>query len=143
MKTALTITNGPSREELFDALRLTVENRLILLEVECYGVKRYISAIVNSIQDGNGSGNLWNLTLKTDEKFLWQSFFMELPEIKKPGVYSSKKLDFCGIKNMIENEKEMGGGPTLQAYQIRKQVTIEAPLYSTKTREGMLIGETR
>lgn len=59
------ITEGPSREELFDALRLRHETRKVTLTVESpfhpQGI--FFEVFVNGISIEDGSGNSWNLEL--------------------------------------------------------------------------------
>lgn len=54
------ITAGPSREELFDALRLTSLHLSVLFTVaDCYK----FTAVVRGIEAEDGSGESWNLML--------------------------------------------------------------------------------
>ena len=65
--TAVNIVNGPSREELFDALRLRHEVRGVKFTLEAYGGLR-ISVLVNGIEVEDGSGNSWTLLLHDDKE---------------------------------------------------------------------------
>lgn len=57
------IVNGPSREQLFDALRLIAEKRTVMVTWIRPDREREITNIVlNSLQAENGDGQSWNAT---------------------------------------------------------------------------------
>jgi hypothetical protein len=57
------IVSGPSREELFDSLRLVKENRQVVFGLKFSSVDRPTNACVMSIEAEDGSGNCWNIKL--------------------------------------------------------------------------------
>ncbi len=61
------ITDGPSREELFDALRLRQEHREVTLTWFEGSNSRSASFVVNGIGAEDGSGDNWFLTLSSVE----------------------------------------------------------------------------
>lgn len=82
------ILAGPSREELFDALRLRHENRTVKITVECrtrtagdpqksvdMKYKRILVVSVDSIGVEDGSGNRWLLTLTDDDGISYDGYF--------------------------------------------------------------------
>lgn len=69
-KSDITFTGGPSREDLFDALRLRHEMRVVKFTINCTGERvgekgTTEEFMVNSITTVGGDGNTWllNLTL--------------------------------------------------------------------------------
>jgi hypothetical protein len=60
----LDVTNGPSREELFDALRLRHERRTVTFVVQTGpGVRSVVRARVNAIANEDCSGKNWLVKL--------------------------------------------------------------------------------
>lgn len=142
MKTTIEITNGPSREELFDGLRLFTEKRLILFAVKSKSnkVERSIATVINSIETEDGSGQSWNLTFSIDKNFLSSDFFTEKVNLQKGGIYISKVFNFYEVRDMLEIDRINGGGPVLHAFKIRNARVVKA-YYSTKTRKGTITVE--
>lgn len=62
MSKQIQITNGPSREELFDGLRLFAEKREVSFIVVDNGRQMTLPATMRSIQAEDGSGHSWNIT---------------------------------------------------------------------------------
>lgn len=61
----LRVMDGPSREELFDALRLRHEQRTIVFKLKhpgAPGVLRPMSAIIIGITAESDNGHYWNVT---------------------------------------------------------------------------------
>lgn len=71
----ISILSGPSREELFDALRLRSENRRVVFKILLQkgasdSAELMLQAIVNGILAESGSGKSWLLRLcDTDRTF--------------------------------------------------------------------------
>ena len=70
MKKQINIVSGPSREELFDALRLFNEGRKALLEIDNNGKKMKAEVIIRKIGAEDGSGQSWNLVFSIKESFI-------------------------------------------------------------------------
>lgn len=128
----INITNGPSREELFDGLRLLSEKRLIPFSLEMNGVERFLAVIMVSIQAEDGSGQSWNLTFYANKSLVSKDFFIKTPEKKEHGVFV-KKVSFDFFRTLAEEDY------LLQEYK-KDQVTVRA-YYSTKTRKGTIVVE--
>lgn len=64
------IVSGPSREELFDGLRLRHEGRKIFFLAATTSGNFEINCILNSISIECGSGNCWLLKLRNPESRL-------------------------------------------------------------------------
>jgi hypothetical protein len=66
-----TVSDGPSREDLFDALRLFNEHRRVEFTLGSPMPGRHtpytLLAQVNSVQAEDGSGHSWNVTVYFDE----------------------------------------------------------------------------
>lgn len=62
MPKQIQITNGPSREELFDGLRLFAEKREVSFIIVDNGRQLTLPATMRSIQAEDGSGQSWNIT---------------------------------------------------------------------------------
>ncbi len=132
LQKTIQITNGPSREELFDGLRLLAEKRLVPFCFEKNENEKYIAAIINSIEAEDGGGQSWNLTFSTNKECVSESFFVKKPEKIEPGVYA-KKLSFEDFKCFAEEDYLLG-------FYRKEIVTIKA-YYSTKTRKGVITVE--
>ncbi len=70
MKKQIDITSGPSREELFDALRLFNEGRKASIEIDNNGKKMKAEVIIHTIGAEDGSGQSWNLSFSIKESFI-------------------------------------------------------------------------
>ncbi len=137
MKKTIEITNGPSREELFDGLRLFSEKRLIPFCVKMNEKERFLAVIIDSIQavdDGSteyhASGHSWNLTCYANKLLVSEEIFVDKPEKKESGV-ASKKVGFEFFRELAEENY------LLQEYR-KNQITVKA-YYSTKTRKGTIV----
>ncbi len=128
MKKAIEISNGPSREELFDGLRLYFQQRLVPFLVTKDGMEKYYAVIINSIEAEDGSGQSWNLTFSVNSKFLSDQFFEEA--LKRESHVIAKKVDFNYFKQLIEEGYPM---PDYRKNLVRVKV-----YYSTKTRRGLI-----
>ncbi len=131
MKT-IEITNGPSREEMFDGLRLVSEKRLIPFQVIKNEKEKYFAVIIHSIEAEDGSGQSWNLTFSVNSKYLSDEFFVEKTGKKEPYVIA-KKVDFNYFKQLIEEKYPMP--------ELRKDLVRVKVYYSTKTRKGVITVE--
>lgn len=129
MKTIFEITNGPSREELFDALRLCSEKRLIPFLVKKNEKEKYFGVIINSIQAEDGSGQSWNLTFLANKDFLSESFFVDKPKKREEHVIAVK-VTFEGFRNLCESNYHLP--------DCRKNLVLVKAYYSTKTRKGII-----
>lgn len=129
MSESIQITNGPSREELFDALRLCGEKRLTAFCFEKNENEKYIAVIITSIEAEDGGGQSWNLTFSTNKECISESFFVKIPEKIEPGVFA-KKLSFEDFKGFAEEDYLLG-------FYKKEIVRIKA-YYSTKTRKGVI-----
>jgi hypothetical protein len=110
METTIQIANGPSREELFDGLRLFTEKREVTFLIDNNGGKQSsLPFIMQSIQAEDGSGNCWNIQMNLYSKSFGENFSMT-PFILR---------------------KEFFGNP------VKNAITVKA-YYSTKTRRGVI-----
>lgn len=82
------ITSGPSREELFDGLRLFAEKREVGFNIEDNGRLLTLPVIMQGIQPEDGSGQSWNVVINIEVKHLLR---LGLPvEVKT--VFAGKKV---------------------------------------------------
>ena len=132
MLKTIQITNGPSREELFDGLRLSAEKRLIAFCFENNENEKYVATIISSIEAEDGSGQSWNLNFSTNKECISESFFVKKPEKIESGVYA-KKFSFEEFKDLAEQDYLLG-------FYKKEIVRIKA-YYSTKTRKGVITVE--
>lgn len=132
MKTTIEITNGPSKEELFDGLRLFNEKRLLPFQVTKDGKEKYFAVIVQSIEAEDGSGQSWNLTFEVNSKYLSDKFLLEKTEKKEPHVISHK-VDFNHFRQLVEERYSIP--------ELRKDLVRVKVFYSTKARKGTIIVE--
>jgi hypothetical protein len=123
------IINGPSREELFDGLRLFNEKRLIPLLFKKHEKEKYSAVIINSIEAEDGSGDSWNITFYINNNHLTDSFFSKPSEKPEHGVYA-KKINFDGFRELVKGNYLVG--------EYRKDTVLVKAYYSTKTRRGVL-----
>lgn len=128
MKKFIKIVNGPSREELFDGLRLYSEKRLIPFIIKKDDVERWTAVVITSIQAEDGNGQSWNLTFSINQKYLLDDFFVEVKKVE-PHVIA-KKVDFSYFRQLCEENYLVG--------EFRKDVVTVKAYYSTKTREGTI-----
>lgn len=129
MKT-IQITNGPSREELFDGLRLFAEKRLVPFCMKMQEEEKYVAVAISSIEAEDGSGHSWNLKVTVNQYFITESFFSSKKREVEKGV-AAVKVCFETFKNMVEENYLVS--------DFRKEtVTINA-YYSTKTRKGTIV----
>lgn len=97
MKT-IAITNGPSREELFDGLRLLSEERSVKFIIENNGREMRPAVLIRSIEAEDDSGQSWNIKLSIDKNFI-ETHSLYLPRPTQAGsvtvkaYYSSKTRD--------------------------------------------------
>lgn len=76
MQRTIQIVSGPSREELFDGLRLFAEKRLVVFRTLNNGSFQLSRVKIQGIALEDGSGDSWNVTISIDETFL-----REMPSI--------------------------------------------------------------
>lgn len=57
------VADGPSREDLFDALRLRNEQRLVVFGLVIEGQVERLTTLVNGVTAEDGSGHSWLLKL--------------------------------------------------------------------------------
>lgn len=132
MSKTIQIVNGPSREELFDGLRLMSRNFLIPFCLKENENEKYVAVIMQMIEAEDGSGESWNLRFHINNDFLQEEFFIRKPEKKEPGVIA-KNIDFTFFKNLCEENYLVG--------ENRKNLTTVKAYYSTKTRHGVITVE--
>ena len=130
MSKKIEISNGPSREELFDGLRLSSEKRLVPFCIKENDTERYIAVILSSIEAEDGSGQSWNLTFSLNERYTADQFFIDKPVKKESGVLS-KKIDFETFRHLAEEDYLLG--------ECRKDLIRVKVYYSTKKRSGVII----
>jgi hypothetical protein len=129
METTIEITNGPSREELFDGLRLFTGKRLIPFIIKKDDVERWVAVVINSIQAEDGSGQSWNLTFSIGKKFISPDDFVCKPKKAEEHVIA-KKVDFAYFRELCEENYLVG--------EFRKDLIVIKAYYSTKTRKGTI-----
>lgn len=123
------ITNGPSREELFDGLCFYSEKRFIPFLLKKNGKDKYSAVLIESIEAEDGSGHSWNLTVSVNKNQLTDEFFNHTPK-QESGVIA-KKIDFNFFKQLVEERYPM---PDLEKDMVRVKI-----YYSTKNRTGKLV----
>jgi len=136
MKT-IEITDGPSREEIFDGLRLFAEKRLIpfrFMVSEISDKQTMVAVLINAIEavddggaDYHASGHSWNLNFSVNKRFVSDEIFMIRPEKHEPGVIA-KKVNFEFFRGLTEENYLVG--------EFRKDLISVKACYSTKTRKG-------
>ncbi|MCX6756140.1 MAG: hypothetical protein NTX85_02280 [Candidatus Nomurabacteria bacterium] len=109
MSQTIQILNGPSREELFDGLRLFAEKREVGFNLESNGREITLPFIMQSIEPEDGSGNSWNTKMNLHVDSLGKDFYQIPLEIRKAFL----------------------GTPTKKVIQVKTY-------YSTKTRKGVI-----
>lgn len=87
MSKTIQIVNGPSREELFDGLRLFAEKREVGFMIVDNGRQMTLPTILQSIQAEDGSGQSWNLKIKVEVKDLLK---LSLP-VQVRNVFAGEK----------------------------------------------------
>jgi hypothetical protein len=70
MLITITITNGPSREELFDGLRLFAEKRAVPFTLEDKRKEILFTAYIIGIEVVDKKGEWWNLKLRIRKSFV-------------------------------------------------------------------------
>ena len=96
MKT-INIISGPSREELFDALRLLAHVTDVPFVIICEDKKYTLHARITGIKAEDGSGHSWNITinvfsnLEKDFVKLFSEVYTKGKEVLCFGVYYSTK----------------------------------------------------
>ena len=70
METRIEIINGPSREELFDGLRLFAEKRAVGFVIENNGREMTPIVWMHSIEAEDGSGHSWIIKFSIGESFI-------------------------------------------------------------------------
>ncbi|MEI7451776.1 MAG: hypothetical protein WCK37_01080 [Candidatus Falkowbacteria bacterium] len=100
MSNTILIANGPSREELFDGLRLFTEKRVVNFIIEDNGRQMTLPAIMQGISPEDGSGQCWNINFLVDTKI-----FLNLnltPDIRskanKKGILAIKVKAYYSTK---------------------------------------------
>jgi len=132
MANNILITNGPSREELFDNLRLFAEKRLtpfLVKKNKEEKKEKYVAVVINSIKAEDENGQLWGLTLSINKKFISSSFFSDKPKKPETGV-ASADVSFEGFRNLVREN--------YLVEEFRKDTVIIGGHYSTKTRQGII-----
>jgi hypothetical protein len=129
MKNFIEITNGPSKEELFDGLRLHAEKRLVPFCIEKDKKEKYVAVIINFIQAEDGSGHSWNLMFYINKHFVSELFFIDKPEKKETGVVA-KKVNFDFFRQLTDENYLTG--------KCREELITVKAHYSTKTRKGVI-----
>lgn len=134
MKT-IQITNGPSKEELFDGLRLVSEKRLVPFCFEREGGEGFAAVLIHSIAAEDSSGHSWNITFAIDKNLL--EIIQQPIVIKKEAGVISHKISFQGVKNSIELQREGHIDCIIRAIMPKDAITLKA-YYSSKLRTGVL-----
>jgi hypothetical protein len=88
MQKTINITGGPSREELFDGLRLFAESREVPFLIVNNGRQVTLTGIIQSIQAEDGSGQSWNISMNVTTK---EMLLLSLPVNAKVAI-SGKKI---------------------------------------------------
>ncbi|GEM_PF-3320594 len=135
MTTNIEILNGPSREELFDGLRLFGEKRLVPFLIKKDDRERYVAVKINSIEAL--SDQSWIITLWINKKCIEPSYFLHHKQ-EEGGVISKKvsgvirkKVSFELFRKLAE-EKYL-----LQEFQ--KDLIVIKVHFSTKSRKGYIM----
>lgn len=133
------ITDGPSREEMFDGLRLFVEKRLIpfrFMVSEISDKQTMVAVLLSAIEavddggtDHHASGHSWNLIFSVNKRFVSDEIFIIKPEKQEPGVIA-KKVSFEFFRGLAEENYLVG--------EFRKDLISVKAYYSTKTRRGSI-----
>ncbi len=66
---SIVITSGPSREELFDGLRLFSEKRYVEFKLKHREETITISSIIQGIEPEDGSGQSWIIKFNVEKKY--------------------------------------------------------------------------
>lgn len=110
MSQTIQITSGPSREELFDGLRLFAEKRQVGFLFENNGRQITLPFSMQSIQAEDGSGNSWNVQMVLHiESFKKQDFAL---------IPITLRMAFIG--------------------HVTKTAIVVKGYYSTKKRKGVI-----
>jgi hypothetical protein len=88
MQKTINITGGPSREELFDGLRLFAESREVSFLIVSNGRQVTLVGIIQSIQAEDGNGQSWNISMNVKTK---EMLVLSLPVNAKDAI-SRKKI---------------------------------------------------
>ena len=150
MSQRIQITNGPSRDELFDALKLYNEKRLIPFgiirvgeEKRKPGEEQFLITLIQSIQAEDGSGQSWNLTFHVEKEILDIALSAPKPKVHVHGVaIIGKPTTYSNILNWIKWEREdMQINYDLRTFAPKKNTVLVKAYYSTQTREGVITVE--
>ncbi len=101
MSKTIAISNGASREELFDGLRLFSEKRETSFLIENNGRQMALPVIMQSIQAEDGSGHSWNITFVIEVKTL---LMLSLP-VEVRTVFAGKKAITAKAYYSTKNRK--------------------------------------
>ncbi len=63
MSKQISILSGPSREELFDGLRLFTEKRPVSFTISQNGIEQKVLVVMQGLTAEDGSGNNWNIKI--------------------------------------------------------------------------------
>jgi hypothetical protein len=139
MKKLVEITDGPSREEMFDGLRLFAEKRLIpfrFMVSEISDKQKMVAVLINAIEavddggvDYHASGHSWNLNFSVNKHFVSDEIFIIKPEKHEPGVIA-KKVSFEFFRQLAAENYLLG--------EFKKDLVAIKASYSTKTRKGII-----
>ncbi len=144
------IVNGPSREDLFDALKLTNEKRLIPFGIIRVGEEKkkpgeepFLVTLIHSIQAEDGSGESWNITFSVEKECLDIALTPRKAPVYQPGVATvGKPVVFSNIKNWIKWEKEsMEINFDLRTFAPKKNTITVKAYFSTRDRTGVITVE--
>jgi hypothetical protein len=101
MSKTITISNGASREELFDGLRLFSEKRETSFLIENNGRQIALPVVMQSIQAEDGSGHSWNITFVIEVQTL---LMLSLP-VDVRTVFAGKKAIIAKAYYSTKNRK--------------------------------------
>ena len=141
MSKTIEITNGPSREELFDGLKYTAEKRLVPFSCNVNDIDRFLAGLVTSIQAEDGSGESWNITLSVEKACLDSFKDLYKDSFKGDrGAFSSKGMSFSDLKEWLLEEKILGPGIATKSFLPKNGISVRAH-FSTKYRTGVITVE--
>ena len=91
MSKTIVITSGPSREELFDGLRLFAEKRVIGFTIENNGRQMTPVVLMQGIEPEDGGGQSWNIKFLISEGFVGKAANPLNPQSKLVKAYYSTR----------------------------------------------------
>ncbi len=106
MEKTIKIASGPSREELFDSLRLCAEQRHVPFRLEFdNGIKNVPSTYIQAIEAEDGSGESWNIKMSIRKDFLEARGKIDAHWLAKDGDILP---EFVTVKAYYSSKKRTG-----------------------------------